>query len=101
MIGLKALTNLRMNVLKMSRSSKLLSVLGTSENNTESNLFIFVFLSTHTLIRPFNFLDGEKKTSLAETPKYYLYRGNPEIQYYYAFYSICSVMFSTILSTKV
>lgn len=30
-IGVKALTNLRMNVLKMSRSSKLLSVFGTSK----------------------------------------------------------------------
>lgn len=34
-IGVKALTNLRMNVLKMSLSSKLLSVFGTSEKQCQ------------------------------------------------------------------
>lgn len=38
MMGLKALTNLRMKVLKMSRSSKLLSVLGTSKMNRQFSL---------------------------------------------------------------
>ncbi len=35
-MGVKALTNLRMKVLKMSRSSKLLSVLGTSKNEKKN-----------------------------------------------------------------
>lgn len=37
-IGVKALTNLRMNVLKMSLSSKLLSVFGTSKKNSTRGL---------------------------------------------------------------
>lgn len=39
-IGVKALTNFRIKVLKMRRSSKLLSVLGTSEKKTICDLII-------------------------------------------------------------
>lgn len=39
-MGLKALTNFRIKVLKMRRSSKLLSVLGTSDLNKELALWL-------------------------------------------------------------
>lgn len=51
-MGLKALTNFRMNVLKMSRSSKLLSVLGTSEIHRELLLFLFLLLDLGSLQDP-------------------------------------------------
>lgn len=44
-IGVKALTNLRMNVLKMSLSSKLLSVFGTSKKQRQNINYLLATLS--------------------------------------------------------
>lgn len=75
MIGLKALTNLRINVLKMSRSSKLLSVLGTSEIDRNCNLFLFVVAllidmsKAHEAFIQKNFISRNTKTLCVRTNK--------------------------------
>lgn len=54
MIGLKALTNFRMKVLKMSRSSKLLSVLGTSTMSIQIIIIIIIVVKIHISKHPCN-----------------------------------------------
>lgn len=46
-MGVKALTNFKIKVLKMRRSSKLLSVFGTSEKETTRDLIIITYTSIH------------------------------------------------------